>query len=69
MNIVIFPNDTSISVLYPAPNSERTLEEICAKRVPTGVPYLIIDSSDLPEDRTFRDAWSADFSNPNGYGA
>lgn len=69
MKLAIFPNETTISVLVPAPNCELSLEEICTKDVPTGVPYLVVDSSDLPEDRSFRDAWSADFSNPHGYGA
>lgn len=70
MKLAIFPNDEgTISVLVPAPNCGLTLEQICAKDVPTGVPYLIIDSSELPADREFRDAWQADFSNPDGYGA
>ena len=69
MKLAIFPNETTISVLVPAPNCSRSFEEIFAKDVPTGVPYLVVDSSDLPEDRSFRDAWSADFSNPDGYGA
>ena len=69
MKLAIFPNETTISVLVPAPNCGLTLEQICAKDVPTGVPYLIIDSSELPADREFRDAGQADFSNPDGYGA
>jgi len=69
MKLAIFSNETTISVLVPAPNCELTLEQICAKDVPTGVPFLIIDSSELPADREFRDAWQADFSNPDGYGA
>ena len=44
-------------------------DEIIKKSVPSGVPYLIIDSSELPADTEFRDAWQADFSNPDGYGA
>lgn len=69
MQLAIFPNKTTISVLVPAPNCSLSFEEICAKDVPTGVPYLIIDSSQLPADREFRGAWEADFSNPDGYGA
>ena len=69
MKLAIFPNQKTISVLVPAPNCGLTLEQIFAKDVPTGVPYLVVDSSDLPEDRSFRDAWRADFSNPTGYGA
>jgi hypothetical protein len=68
MKLAIFPNETTISVLVPAPNCELSLEEICVKDVPTGVPYRIIDSNDLPADREFRNAWEADFTNPDGYG-
>ena len=68
MKLAIFPNETTISVVVPAPNCELSLEEICVKDVPTGVPYRIIDSSELPADREFRDAWEADFTNPDGYG-
>ena len=68
MKLAIFPNDETISVLVPSPNCGLTLEQICAKDVPTGVPYRIIDSSELPADKEFRDAWEADFSNPDGYG-
>jgi hypothetical protein len=68
MKLAIFPNETTISVLIPAPNCELSLEEICVKDVPTGVPYRIIDSSELPADREFRNAWEADFTNPDGYG-
>ena len=61
--------DGGISIITPASNCGLSLEEICAKDVPTGVPYLVIDSSQLPADREFRNAWEADFSNPDGYGA
>lgn len=58
MKLAIFPNtEGTISVLVPAPNCGLTLEQICAKDVPTGVKYKIIDSSELPADREFRDAW------------
>jgi hypothetical protein len=58
MKLAIFPNtEGTISVLVPAPNCGLTLEQICAKDVPTGVKYKIIDSSELPADREFRNAW------------
>ena len=68
MKLAIFPNETTISVLVPAPNCSLSFEQICVKDVPTGVPYRIIDSSELPADREFRNAWEADFTNPDGYG-
>lgn len=50
------------------PSGELALEEVCLKDVPAGVPYKIIDVSDLPQTREYRDAWEADMSNPDGYG-
>jgi|TARA_R110002167_G_scaffold134756_5_gene320978 hypothetical protein len=55
---VIFPNDEGgVSVLTPVPNCGLTLEEIIAKDVPAGKPHQVIDKSELPTDRTFRNAW------------
>ena len=55
---VIFPNDEGgVSVLTPVPNCGLTLEEIIAKDVPAGKPHQVIDMSELPTDRTFRNAW------------
>jgi hypothetical protein len=34
-----------------------TIEEIAAKSVPAGKEFKIVDVSDIPTDRTFRDAW------------
>jgi hypothetical protein len=33
------------------------------------LPYKIINASDMPADRTFRDAWEADIVEPDGLGA
>jgi len=61
MKLAIFqPTDSdTISVLVPAPNCGLTLEQICAKDVPTGVKYKVIEHTDLPADREFRNAWVA----------
>ena len=61
MKLAIFkPTDSdTISVLVPAFNCGLTLQEICAKDVPTGVKYKVIEHTDLPEDREFRSAWVA----------
>jgi hypothetical protein len=71
MQLAIFPNtEGTITVLVPAPDCELTLEEICQKDVPTGTKYKIIDSSELPSDREFRNAWDYDFTNSyDGVGA
>jgi hypothetical protein len=63
---IIYPSGSGIAILHPT--GELPLEEVARKDVPAGVPYLIINDTDIPADRTFRDAWEADFSNPHGYG-
>ena len=57
---IIYPNDNGgVSILIPTEEylSEHTIEELAAKDVPAGKPFKIVDVSDIPEDRTFRDAW------------
>lgn len=58
---IIYPNDTDgIAIVIPAPDVSQ--EEVL-KGVPSGKPYLIVSDSDIPTDRTFRNAWTADFTN------
>ena len=65
---IIYPNETGISVITPT--GELSLEETALKDVPSGVKYKIIDASDLPADRDFRNAWEFDFSTDfDGVGA
>jgi len=55
---IIYPNnDGGVSIVIPSPECGLTIEEIAAKDVPEGKPYKIVDISDIPTDRTFRDAW------------
>ena len=46
-----------VAILIPAPECGLSIEEIAAKDVPQGLQYFIIDASQIPTDRTFRDAW------------
>lgn len=50
------------------PSGELSIEEVARKDVPAGRPYKIINTSDVPTDRTFRAAWEADLSEPHGEG-
>jgi hypothetical protein len=34
-----------------------TIEQIAIKDVPANTPYKIVDVSEIPNDRTFRNAW------------
>ncbi|CAN7371751.1 hypothetical protein [Aminobacter ciceronei] len=66
---IIFPSgDGGVCVLIPAGKSGIPIEEIARKDVPAGVPYRIIEATDVPDDRTERGLWSADFTNPDGHG-
>lgn len=57
---IIYPNDNDgIAVIVPAPGIKL---EQALRAVPAEKPYLIVDAADIPVDRTFRDAWSVDFT-------
>jgi hypothetical protein len=55
---IIYPTDDGgVAVIIPAPECGLTIEQIAAKDVPAGKPYQIVDVSEVPSDRTFRNAW------------
>lgn len=55
---IIYPNDDGgVAIIIPAIECGLTIEELAAKDVPAGKPFKIVDVSEIPEDRTFRDAW------------
>lgn len=54
---IIYPTNDGVAIIVPASECGLTIEEIAAKDVPAGTPYKIVDVSDIPEDRTFRNAW------------
>ena len=60
---IIYKNENGgVSVIYPTDEalSFMTIDEIAKKDVPTGLPYKIVEDSEIPADRTFRDAWVVD---------
>jgi hypothetical protein len=63
---IIFQTPEGIAVVIPT--GELAIEEVARKDVPAGVPYKIVDKSIIPTELDFRNAWEADFSNPDGYG-
>ena len=55
---IVYQNDEGgISIIVPT-DCGLTIEEIAAKDVPQGKEYHIVDVSDIPTDRTFRNAWT-----------
>jgi hypothetical protein len=72
--LIIYQNKgttNGVVLLVPALDCGLTIQQIAAKDVPSGVPYIIINRTDLPtgSDAMFIEAWEADFSTPTGVGA
>lgn len=70
---IIYKNlDNSIGILIPTEEVLKfaTLLEVAEKDVPHNLPYWIVPTSDIPESRTFRNAWEIDesFGEPDGFG-
>lgn len=66
---IIYPNGNGgIMLIVPASDCGIPVEEIARKDVPAGLPFLILNDEDVPEDFTFFAAWEADFSEPHGDG-
>lgn len=57
--IIYEKDDGGIAILFPV---EGISEERLIQDVPVGKKYLIANTSVLTLDRTFRDAWEADFT-------
>ncbi len=52
-------DDGQLHIVHPADKTDFTLDEIKAKDCPTdGRPVYTLKTSDLPTDRSFRDAWT-----------
>lgn len=57
MKIVYKTPENTVAVIVPSPNWEGTVEELAAKDVPEGCSFKIVEDSEVPSDRTFRNAW------------
>ena len=63
MKRIIYKNlDNSVSIIVPSDDALKimNIEDIAKKDVPTGYKYKIVDVSEIPSDREFRNAWSID---------
>lgn len=50
--IIYKTEDGGVAVIIPAVSVELAMKDI-----PEGAEYKVVDVSDIPTDRTFRDAW------------
>jgi hypothetical protein len=55
--IIYQTEDGGVAIIVPSAECGLTIEQIAAKDVPAGKAYKIVDVSDIPTDRTFRNAW------------
>ena len=63
MKRIIYKNpDNTVSIIVPSDEAlqSMTIEQIARKDVPTGLKYKIVDVSEVPSDREFRNAWTID---------
>ena len=60
--IIYQTDDGGVAVIIPTPQAleSMSIQEIAKKDVPTGKPYKIVADSEVPSDRTFRNAWEVD---------
>jgi len=57
---IIYQNDDGgVAIIIPC-ECGLTIEQIAAKDVPTGKAYKIVDVSDVPTDREWRNEWTVD---------
>jgi hypothetical protein len=56
--IIYKKDDGGVAIVIPTPEYLEThsIEDL-AQELPAGVEFKIVDESDIPSDRTFRDAW------------
>ena len=60
MKRIIFKGlDNTVGVIIPSQEamSKYTLVQIANKDVPYGLQWKIVNTGDVPSDRTFRNAW------------
>ena len=77
MKIIYKQDDGTVAVIVPVlteinrtTGNPYTIDEIAAKDVPTGYKYKKLEDSDIPTDRSFRNAWTVDESDlTDGVGA
>ena len=60
--IIYQTDDGGVAVIIPTQEAVALMgiDAIAQKDVPTGKPYKIVDASEIPTDRSQRNAWTVD---------
>ena len=72
MKIIFKNEDNSIGIITPTQEAINAygVEAIAKKDTPHGLHYKIVNESEIPSDRTFRNAWEWDSTvDPDGVGS
>jgi hypothetical protein len=70
MRIVYTREDGGLAVVYPVDTVGTDVDSLAQDVVPTGLKYKIVEDSEIPDDRTFRNAWEiAESELTDGVGA
>ena len=48
----------TLCIVIPADNTDLSLDQIKAKSCPTGKTIYTVNKSEIPTDRSFRNAWT-----------
>lgn len=62
---IVYENESGgVSIITPTAEALEimTIKEIALKDVPTGLAFAIVDDSEIPTDRDYREAWVVDGS-------
>ena len=55
----IYTDDSgNLIIVVPADKTDLTLDQIKAKDCPSGKTIYTVDKSEIPTDRSFRNAWT-----------
>ncbi len=73
MIIAYADNTDFVYLVHPTQEAleSHSFMTVALKDVPHGLPFWMVDESEIPADRTFRDAWEVpeEWGPPDGYGS
>ena len=61
--VIIYKQDSGvIAIIHPTGEAlaSYSIQQIALKDVPSGKAFKIVDSSEIPTDRSMRNAWTVD---------
>ena len=56
--VILYEHEGGVAISTPAPDVD--IRTVIARDIPKGCDYRVVDRSKLPDDRTFRGAWTID---------